>query len=250
MTLLETRFDPELGCRSCGNTGIGLNGRFCKCPHGRKSPPAQLHEGIVLQDVGPISFRPDGKSLPPRLKLGIRGPYVYEACGLHRVANPAWAHTYTAYAAMGQTLAGVLETVETKAPSSNVGGLLSAMPEILAAVMGAFDVDLVEESRQAAEAVYTTDHLRADGVVYTLSTDIGADAFMSWLDIAGYDGVACDGDGLRASQVRMRAFLSHSRRLVRVTTYHSSSKVGFDGLIKLRREVPQQREPSGALTTI
>jgi hypothetical protein len=238
LTLLEANFNMDSGCRACGNTGIGLTGRFCKCPHGRKSPPAQLHEGFVLTDVGPLAIGTNGKAVAPRQKLGIRGPYVYEGCGVRHVADPSWANKYRTYAAMGHTLAGILGIVETKAHCSAVSGLTTAMPHIEAAVEWAFGVDLDAESRQSATAVYSDDHLRADGVVYTYSSSPEADDFMARLDTAGYDGVVCESDELQASEIKMRAFLSHNRQTVRVIVYQASAGVGFDGVIKLKRQVP------------
>jgi len=121
LTLLEARFDPKCSrCATCGNTGLGLEGRFCKCPYGRRNPLVRLHEGDVEVDVGPIHFiGSDGQALLPRMKLGIIGPYVCEVVGRKSAALLTWSHTYMACAAMGPTWSHILEQVQLESEGTS-----------------------------------------------------------------------------------------------------------------------------------
>jgi len=243
LTLLEARFDPKSSrCTLCGNTGLDIEGRFCKCPYGRRNPPARLSEGDVEVDVGPLSIGSDGQALLPRMKLGIRGPYIYEVGGRRSAAIAKASHTYMACAAMGPTWSHILEQVhfKTSCPSAKV--LLEAMPEILAAVQRSTSVNIPEECAKARKTTRGEDHLNTNGIVYVFSSSVSAEQFLGSLDIAGYSSTVCKGDGLQELGLEMRVSISHDRRIVRVSVYQASSGTGFDGIIKLRIQIPEHVE--------
>lgn len=178
----------------------------------------------------------------PRLKLGIRGPYVYQVGGLSSVVKPTWTDTYASWAAMGPTFPKIIEIVQDKAGCSSTSCLLDSMPQILNALRCSLNIDLDEEARQAAKAVRGDDHLQAHGIVYAFSKDITSVKFMDALDIAGYNAFICEDLELNALGLDVRASLSHNRRVVRLSVFQQSSRTGFDGIVQLKRSVPEHRE--------
>merc|ERR1712226_1075577 len=93
----------------------------------------------VAVDVAPLRRGADGEVTMPKLKLGIRGSYVFEASGRSVVPSPAWTDTCTSYAAVGPTLIEVLEQVRSKGPCYAASSLIDAMPQVIAAVKRRFN---------------------------------------------------------------------------------------------------------------
>jgi hypothetical protein len=143
-----------------------------------------------------------------------------------------------ACAAIGSDLAAVLEQVRTKAPCSSAGDLADALPEIFAAVHRTWKVDLAEHPLTSVppNPWHIDEVLCASGIVYTYSTCVSAEKFLASLDTGGFDSIACESDGLRSLDLVMKASVSHDRRTLRVSVYQSSSRTGFDGIVKLRKQ--------------
>jgi len=185
----------------------------------------------VKVHVGPLELGSDGVAIKPKFNLGITGPTLYAVAGVRDVrdgiSGEAFAMTQKSYSSSGSSLTEVLENVKAEDPVPVLDTMITAVPDVIAAVTDLVGVDLNSEKYEV------------EGVIYIyVGTGIMAGVYLGWLDTQGYNMVGVEGKVAAAASVGMtvRGGLHKDRKAVRIIMYLNN--VGFDVIARLQNPVP------------
>jgi len=190
--------------------------------------------GKVKVHVGPLELDKDGVVVKPKFNIGVTGPSVYMMAGVRDVrdglAVEGFGMMHKDYTSTGSSLTEVLSNIKAVDPIPALDELISAIPDAIAAVLSALNIDI---SIEGAEA---------EGVVFIfIGVGITAGLYLGWLDTKGYAMVGVEGQCAAATSVGLsvRAGLHESGEAVRVIMWLGN--IGYDAVVKLK--APHRQDP-------
>jgi len=192
-------------------------------------PKIELGWGKVNVHIGPLTIGPDGIAIKPKFNFGITGSNVYALLGVRDVRNglaaDAVGFLMKSYASQGATLIDLLKSIEAEEHIPYLDDIITAVPDILAAVIDMIGVDIGTDCREV------------EGVVYVYAGGgVNAGIYLGWLDTHGYNMIGIEGKVAAAASVGMtiKAGLHASREAVRVQFWLGN--VGADILVHAKDE--------------